>query len=70
MDDPFVNCCITHSLNGVNGSVEENNTEEAGHLAQLLPCARRRAHDQHCLHGLNATALFTHVKFNLRGVVV
>ena len=54
MDNPFVSCCITHSLNGVSESVEENSTEEAGHLAQLLPCAR--THAQHCLHGLNATA--------------
>ena len=53
MDDPFVNCCITRSLNGVR-SVEENSTEEAGHLARLLPCARTRV--QHCLHGINATA--------------
>ena len=50
MDDPFVNYCITRSLNGVSGSVEENSTEEAGHLARLLPYARTRA--QHCLHGL------------------
>ena len=47
MDDPFVNCCITCSLNGVSGSVEENNIEEVDHLAWLLPCARTCA--QHCL---------------------
>ena len=56
MDDPFVNCCITHLLNGVSESVEENSTEEVGYIyiAPLLPCARSCA--QHCLHGLNATA--------------
>ena len=50
MGDPFVNCCI-EVLKGI--ALKKNSTEEAGHLARLLPCARTRA--QHCLHGLNAT---------------
>ena len=54
MDNTFVDCCITCLLNGVSGSVEVNSTEEAGHLARLLPCGR--THAQPCLHGLNATA--------------
>ena len=37
MDDPFVNCCIEVL------KTEQNSTEEVGHLAQLLPCARTRA---------------------------
>ena len=54
MDNPFVNCYITRLLNGVSGSVEVNSTEEAGHIARLLPCGR--THAKPCLHGLNATA--------------